>query len=69
MRIQVNLSDEMVTDVDALAKRYGVTRSGLCAMLIGQGVSGHNEAWALMKNKDTIAELSKYLDEKERSMS
>lgn len=57
MRIQVNLSDEMVTEVDKLAKKYGVTRSGLCSTLIGQGVASHTEAFALLKNKELLAEL------------
>lgn len=57
MRIQVNLSDEMVAEVDKLAKKYGVTRSGLCSTLIGQGVASHTEAFALLKNKELLAEL------------
>lgn len=38
MKVQVNLSDEMVTRVDNLAKSYGVSRSALCSMYIGQMV-------------------------------
>ena len=44
MRIQVNLSDSMVKKLDAMSEDYGVTRSALCAMLIGQGVDGINQA-------------------------
>lgn len=62
MRIQVNLSDEMVADVDKLAKRYGVTRSGLCATLIGQGVASHNEAYALMQNKEMLTQILMTMD-------
>lgn len=36
-RIQVNLSDEMVTKVDDYAAMLGMSRSGLCAYFIGQG--------------------------------
>lgn len=38
MKVQVNLSDEMVNRVDNLAKSYGVSRSALCSMYIGQMV-------------------------------
>lgn len=57
MRIQVNLSDEMVKEVDKLANKYGITRSALCCTLIGQGVASHTEAYALLKNKELLAEL------------
>lgn len=36
-RIQVNLSDEMITKVDNYAAMLGMSRSGLCAYFIGQG--------------------------------
>lgn len=62
MRIQVNLSDEMVAEVDKLAKRYGVTRSGLCSTLIGQGVVSHTEAYGILKNKELLVELLKATD-------
>lgn len=62
MRVQVNLSDEMVAEVDKLAKRYGVTRSGLCCTLIGQGVASHTEAFALMQNKELLAEMLRVTD-------
>lgn len=52
MRIQVNLSDSMVKKLDKLADDYGVTRSALCAMLIGQGADGINQA------KQIITEMS-----------
>ena len=57
MRIQINLGDELVKDVDALADRYGITRSSLCAMLIGQGVASHNEAFNLVKDKEKLATI------------
>ena len=52
MRIQVNLSDSMVERLDRMAEDYGVTRSALCAMLIGQGCDGINQA------KQIMAEIS-----------
>lgn len=57
MRIQVNLGDELVKEVDALADRYGITRSSLCAMLIGQGVASHNEAFNLVRDKEKLATI------------
>ena len=38
MRIQVNLSEEMVQRVDAYAKMMGVSRSAFCSMMVGQSV-------------------------------
>lgn len=57
MRIQVNLGDELVKDVVALADRYGITRSSLCAMLIGQGVASHNEAFNIVRDKEKLASI------------
>lgn len=44
MRIQVNLSDEMVEKVDAYASVMGMSRSSLCAYFIGQSVMGLDKA-------------------------
>lgn len=38
MRIQVNVSDEMVENIDKYAKKFGMTRSAFCNTLICQGV-------------------------------
>lgn len=40
MRVNVNLSDEMVKKVDGFAKAYGVPRSALLSIWIGQTVDG-----------------------------
>ncbi len=50
MRIQVNLSDEMVGRVDKIASMYGVTRSGLLATFIGQMVTQTESSLTLAKN-------------------
>lgn len=42
MRIQVNLSDEIVSQIDAYAKSIGVPRSSLLSVWIGQIVQGTN---------------------------
>lgn len=44
MRVQVNLSDEMVKNVDKYAKQMGVSRSALCSILIGQGIMNYDKA-------------------------
>lgn len=44
MRVQVNLSDEMVERVDLYAKKMGVSRSALCSMLVGQGIMGYDKS-------------------------
>lgn len=41
MRVQVNLSEEMVENVDKYAKQMGVSRSALCSILIGQGIMSY----------------------------
>ena len=44
MRVQVNLSDEMVSKVDNYARMMGVSRSALCSVLVGQGIMGFDKA-------------------------
>lgn len=40
MRVQVNLNDKLVEELDIYAKSVGMSRSGLCAYFIGQGMYG-----------------------------
>ena len=47
MRVQVNLSDEMVEKVDAYAAKMGVNRSALCAVLVGQGIMGYDKTFEI----------------------
>lgn len=49
MRVQVNLSDEMVANVDRYAKSMGVSRSALCSMLIGQGIMSYNKSMDILE--------------------
>lgn len=49
MRIQVNLTDDMVERVDRIRKQYGVTRSALCAMFIGQQVDNTENGLRIAK--------------------
>lgn len=48
MRVQVNLSDEMVCKVDLYAKKMGVSRSALCSMLVGQGIMSYDKSMDLL---------------------
>lgn len=48
MRVQVNLSDEMVGKVDAYALKMGVSRSALCSMLVGQGIMSYDKSMDLL---------------------
>ena len=38
MKVQVMLNDDMVSKLDNYAKQIGVSRSSLCAVIIGQYV-------------------------------
>lgn len=50
MRIQMNLSDEMVAKVDLYAKKMGVSRSALCALLIGQGIMNYEKSESVLES-------------------
>lgn len=47
MKVQVNLSEEMVERVDAQAKSIGLSRSGLCAVAIGQYIANCDNALSI----------------------
>lgn len=51
MRVQVNISDEMVNRLDVIAKQMGVSRSALCSMLIGQGVMTYESSMQIVLEK------------------
>lgn len=38
MKVQVNVSDELVKQLDEYAKAVGLSRSALCGYFIGQGM-------------------------------
>lgn len=50
LRVQVNLSYEMVARTDFYAKKLGVTRSSLCAFFIGQGVMAYDKSFDVLSN-------------------
>ena len=49
MRVQVNLSDEMIERCDYYSKKMGVTRSSLCSMLIGQGIMSFDKSMDILQ--------------------
>ena len=49
MRVQVNLSEEMIERCDYYSKKMGVTRSSLCSMLIGQGIMSYDKSMDLLQ--------------------
>lgn len=51
MRIQVSVSDEMVSKIDALAKQLGVSRSAFCSVLIGQSVMNFENSMKIITDK------------------
>ena len=51
MRVQVNISNEMVKKIDDYAKTMGVSRSALCSMFIGEGVLGFDKSLSLLEEQ------------------
>lgn len=50
MKVQVNLSDEMVSRVDVVAKNIGISRSAICAYFIGQGISQIENSYKIVQD-------------------
>ena len=48
MRVQVNISEDMVTKVDYYARKMGVSRSALCSILVGQGIMGYDKSMDML---------------------
>lgn len=63
-RIYVTVSKEMLAKLDATAKLMGITRSALCAYLMGQGMLGLEKAQNMA---DLVTQAVKELVEKETS--
>lgn len=61
MKVQVNLSDELVARIDDYAKQMGVSRSALCGVWIGQAVISLDNALDVSKNafKEMLPMLGK----------
>lgn len=61
MKVQVNLSDEMVSRVDVVAKNIGMSRSAICAYFIGQGISQIENSYKIVENCGNLL-IQGYLD-------
>lgn len=48
MRIQVNVGDDIVKQLDKYAEMMGVSRSALCSIFIGQGILGYNKSFEMI---------------------
>jgi len=48
MKLQINVSDVMVKEIDKYAKMMGISRSALCATFIGQGIMGYNKSFEMI---------------------
>lgn len=56
-RISIKVSDELVSRIDRAANSLGLTRSGFCGFLLGQGVLGFEKGYAsLDKFVDNISD-------------
>lgn len=64
MRLQVNANDEMVKKIDKYADMMSVSRSALCAILIGQGLAGFDKAFGIVD--DFTEKLGKSLLDEEQ---
>jgi len=48
MKVQVNVSDELVKQIDDYAVLMGISRSALCASFIGQGILTYNKSFKMI---------------------
>lgn len=49
MRVQVNVSDDLVKKIDEYAKVMGVSRSALCSVWIGQSAMSYEQSLSIVK--------------------
>lgn len=66
LRVQVNLGDEMLRQVDYYAEMMGVSRSALCSVLIGEGILDFNnkQTHEAPENLPSVAEPHLFAIEK-----
>ena len=48
MKVQVNISNELVRQIDKYAEMMGISRSSLCATFIGQGIMTYNKSFEII---------------------
>ena len=51
MRVQVTLNDDFGEKVDSYASKFGLSRSALCAMLVGLGIASFETAFSNMDKR------------------
>lgn len=69
MRIQINLSDEILARVDQEAKKIGTSRGAMLTTWIGEKVNNLDQTKALLENfskSDTFKELASIFLEREK---
>lgn len=77
MKVQVNVSDELVKQIDDYAALMGISRSSLCAIFIGQGILAYNKSFKMIDDigqklgdslivENTIKEVSKEVSKDEK---
>lgn len=49
MRVQVNVSDDLVKKIDEYAKVMGVSRSALCSVWIGQSAMSYEQSFSIVQ--------------------
>lgn len=60
MRVQVNLSEEMNKKAESYAKQFGVSKSQLCSMIIGQGLLSYDKSFDMFADmKESAMETFK----------
>ena len=50
MRVQVNLSDNMVKKIDTISENMGISRSAFCSFVIGQYVTSQEKSTEILKS-------------------
>lgn len=53
LKLQVSVSDDLGRRIDAVAEKYGCTRSALCSVLLGQSIAAAEKAFSVA---DDLAE-------------
>lgn len=69
MRIQINLSDEILARVDQEAKKIGTSRGAMLTTWIGEKINNLDQTKALLDNfskSDTFKELASIFLEREK---
>lgn len=52
MRIQVNIPEDVVSHLDEIAKKIGLSRSSLCALYISDGLRLDKQIYNLKEKKE-----------------